>query len=82
MKHHVEFGLWTLRQELQKQTGEEHSYRRIARSVSAHYHVLENMGNNSTHEKLRQLLGELLDYFHANGLDITIADLFRVETGE
>jgi len=82
MKHKVEFNLWNIRQQLQMATGEEHSYRRIARFVSSHHHTIENMASNKSQEKLRQLLGELLDYFQAEGLDITIADLFTVTVDE
>ena len=82
MKHHVKFNLWNIRQDLQKETGEEHSYRRIARSVSVHHHTIESMASNKSQEKLRKLLGELLDYFHAEGMPVTIADLFTVTTDE
>ena len=78
--HTVKFNLFALRARLEEKSGRSYSWVEIADSVDAHRNTLQNLAANRTGTIDTKVVAKLLDFFAAEGVPITIADLFTVET--
>ena len=78
--HTIKFNLFPLRAKLEGNLQGPVSWVRIAEATGVHRNTMQNIVNNKTSTVDLEVMGKLLDFFHSQGMPITIADLFTVTT--
>ena len=78
--HTIKFNLFKLRANLEAELKGPVSWVKIAEATGVHRNTMQNLVNNKTSTVDLEVMGKLLDFFAAEGMPITIADLFTVET--
>ncbi len=72
----MRFNLTRLRRQLEELTGREYSWSEIARRTGLHRHTIERIAANQTSQVRLDTLERLLAFFHAEGMAVTLNDLF------
>ncbi len=72
----MRFNLARLKRQLEELTGREYSWSEIARRTGLHRHTIERIAANQTTQVRLDTLERLLAFFHAEGMAITLNDLF------
>lgn len=75
----VRFNLFTLKQRLEIQKGEEISWAEMGRRMGLHHNTLHNLADNKTRRVDLETLERLLAFFGSEGMPVTISDLLLVE---
>lgn len=78
----VKFNLFELRANLEAILKEPVSWVKIAEATGVHRNTMQNIVNNKTSTVDLEVMGKLLDFFHSQGMPITIADLFTTTAQE
>lgn len=76
----IKFNLFSLRAKLEAKSGRTYSWVEIAKVTGAHRNTIQNLAANRTGTIDTVVAGKLLDFFAAEGMPITVADLFTVTT--
>lgn len=72
----MRFNLARLKRQLEELTGREYSWSEIARRTALHRHTIERIAANQTRQVRLETLERLIAFFHAEGMPITVNDLF------
>ncbi len=78
--HKIKFNLFTLRAQLESKDGRSYPWREIADAAGVHRNTMNNLAGNKSSNIDVDVAAKLLDFFHAQGMPITVADLFTVTT--
>lgn len=79
MKSKIKFKLEEQLLQLQAQNNQRYSYRQISETTGLKRQTVERIARNESYQDLLGILAVLLDFFAAEGMPITIDDLFTVE---
>lgn len=74
----IAFNLFTLKRQLEIRNGRPYSWKEIARATGIHRNTLQNIASNKTGGIDNGVLGNLLDFFAAEGMPVSLSDLFTV----
>ncbi len=80
--HKIKFNLFALRAKLESKDTRSYPWREIADAAGVHRNTMQNIAGNKTSNIDVEVAGKLLDFFHHEGMPITIADLFTVTADE
>jgi predicted transcriptional regulator len=78
----VSLALFQLKNEVERVTGRTYTWEEIAEGVGVHQNTITNHLAGYSKKIGYDMLGDLLDYFRAQGLEIEIGDLFVVDGKE
>lgn len=71
--------LFTLKRQLEMQTGRAYSWAEIAKLADLNANTVYSLANNRLGGVQYSTLSKLLEFFRREGLDIEVGDLFAVE---
>lgn len=74
----MRFNLLPIKHELERLRGKAVSWATIARESGVHANTLSAMLNNNARRIDLETMERLINYFNAQGLSISVADLFEV----
>lgn len=69
--------LHAARRQLEQHTGKQYSWAEIARETGLHRHTIERIAANETTQIRFDTLERLLQFFHDNGVALSLGDLFE-----
>lgn len=75
---HVEYNLFALIKDLEKQNFRAYSMSEIAKGADVHRHTIERIISNKTESVTLKTIAGLLRFFKTEGMPITISDLFVI----
>ena len=75
---HIKYNLSVLKLRLENHHDREYMWKEMAAGSGVHVNTLSNIAHNRTRRVDLANLAALLDYFAAEGMPVTIADLFTV----
>lgn len=78
MRYKVEYNLFDLLRDLEKRQQRIISDAEVARRLGVHRHTVESMTAGTADEQIRKKMAAVLDFFAAEGMTITIDQLFNV----
>lgn len=76
----LKHNLFTLKRQLEIKKGKEYSWLQIAEATQVHPNTLHNIAANKTRRVDLDIADKLLTFFAAEGMPVTVADLFVVES--
>ena len=79
MKREIKFAVDDQLFALRKKNNKKYKYSDVARFSGLERKGLENLANNKTYQDLLSTLSGILDFFSAEGMPITIDQLFTVQ---
>lgn len=75
----VKSNLFALRRQLELQTGRAWPWSEIAEAAKLNPNTVYSLANNRTTGAQYDTMAKLIDFFHKEGLEIEVGDLFLVE---
>ncbi len=76
----IKYNLFALKRQLEVKSNRPYTWKEIAGAVNAHPNTLQNIAGNKTARVDTHVMAGLLDFFAAQGMPITVADLFVIST--
>lgn len=76
----IKYNLFALKRQLEVKNTRPYTWKEIANAVNAHPNTLQNIAGNKTARVDTHVMAGLLDFFAAEGMPITVADLFVIST--
>lgn len=76
----IKYNLFALKLQLEVKNTRPYTWKEIASAVNAHPNTLQNIAGNKTARVDTHVMAGLLDFFAAEGMPITVADLFVITT--
>jgi len=74
----IAHNLFTLKRRLEILKQREYSWVEISKATEIHHNTLYNIGSNKTRRVDLDIVEKLLKFFSAEGMPVTINDLFTV----
>lgn len=75
---HIKYNLFMLKRQLEMHKGKSYSWQEISHTTGVHFNTLHNIENNKTRRLDLDIVAKLLDFFAAEGMPVSVDDLFLV----
>jgi hypothetical protein len=74
----IKYNLFALKRQLEIQNSRPYSWKEISAATGIHRNTLQNLAGNKTARSDLGILAALLDFFAAEGMPVTVDQLFTV----